>query len=415
MRRLDLMGLAVLSLVLLMAQPPSGWAAPAREAVEVRQVGLSRVGGQTLLTVVLSRPAAPRITPMDRGGQPRLVVEFPQVRARRLPATLAGDEVLVSRALTQVGPGGAGVTITLELVPNQPYTWWRQSRPGSGQATLFVVGLRPAGSTPSPPGARSAPMLPPPPPSPHRAQMAPLPGRSGESEEWEEPDTDPRGSQEWQTPPAPPAHRESPREWARGDFAELRRLAPQGQGVWTYLEKSGWRVAAAKDYDRPGVRASRAFTLTHPSYPEVEVNVVHLPGSAAGTPNITLLDLSFNRLTSAQAAKYREMRTWSFAKIRQQFEDIGDFFDDALKPIRVELRKECQSLAVRYAPLIQEFVRQIVPRDPRAPETVMSHIKAKVSPRFEGVQYTISEEPLLILNLVDFLYLRTYYVGGGGG
>ncbi|MEJ5330329.1 MAG: hypothetical protein WHT07_09260 [Desulfobaccales bacterium] len=409
MRRQWLLGIVAVALAGLLGQPVPGLAAPAREAVEVRQVGLSRVGGQTLLTVVLNRPAAPRITPVDQGGRPRLVVEFPQVRAGRLPATLAGDEVLVSRALTQVGPGGSGVTITLELVPGQPYTWWRQSRPGSGQATLFVVGLRPSGAPASPPAARSAPLVPPPPPAPHRAQMVPLP------EEPEELEEEPARGGQWQAPPPPSAYRESPREWARGDFAELRRLAPQGQAVWQYLEKSGWRVAAAKDYDRPGVRASRAFTLTHPSYPEVEVNVVHLPGSAAGTPNITLLDLSFNRLTSAQAAKYREMRTWSFAKIRQQFDDIGDFFDDALKPIRVELRKECQSLALRYAPLLQEFVRQIVPRDPKAPDTVMTHIKAKVSPRFEGVQYTISEEPLLILNLVDFLYLRTYFVGGGGG
>lgn len=402
-------GLAMLVSVLPWVGSLPGWAAPVREAVEVRQVGLSRVGGQTLLTVVLSRPAAPRITPMDRGGQPRLVVEFPQVRAGRLPATLAGDEVLVSRALTQVGPGGGGVTITLELVPNQPYTWWRQSRPGSGQQALFVVGLRPSGASASPPTARPAPLVPPPPPAPHRGQMVPLP------EEPEELEEEPSAGRQWQAPPPPPAYGVSPREWTRGDFAELRRLAPQGQGVWQYLEKSGWLMAAAKDYDRPGVRSSRAFTLTHPSYPEVEVNVVHLPGSAAGTPNITLLDLSFNRLNSAQAAKYREMRTWSFAKIRQQFEDIGDFFDEALKPLRVELRKECQSLALRYAPLLQDFVRQIMPRDPKAPETVMTHIKAKVSPRFEGVQYTISEEPLLILNLVDFLYLRTYYVGGDGG
>ncbi len=399
------LGLVAVALTGLLGQPVPGQAAPTRQAVEVRQVGLSRVGGQTLLTVVLTRPAAPRITPEDRGGQPRLVVEFPQARARRLPGTLAGDEVLVSRVLTRVGPGGSGVTITLELVPDRPYTWWRQSRPGSGQQALFVVGLRPAGATPAPPTARPAPLVPPPPPAPHRAQMAPLPEEPGELEE------EPPAGREWQAPP-PSAYPGSPRERARGDFAELRRLAPQGQGVWQYLERSGWRVSSVKDYDRPGVRASRAFTLTHPSYPEVEVNVVHLPGTAAGTPNITLLDLSFNRLTSAPAVKYREMRTWSFAKIRQQFEDIGDFFDDALKPLRVDLRKECQSLALRYAPLIQEFVRQVVPRDPRAPETVMNHIKAKVSLRFEGVQYTISEEPLLILNLVDFLYLRTYYVGG---
>jgi hypothetical protein len=40
----------------------------------------------------------------------------------------------------------------------------------------------------------------------------------------------------------------------------------------------------------------------------------------------------------------------------------------------------------------------------------MKHIRDKVSPRFEGVQYTLSEKPLVFLNLVDFLYIKVYYV-----
>jgi hypothetical protein len=43
-------------------------------------------------------------------------------------------------------------------------------------------------------------------------------------------------------------------------------------------------------------------------------------------------------------------------------------------------------------------------------DQVMQHIRAKVSPRFEGVQFTVSENPLTILNLVDFLYLKVYYL-----
>ena len=47
----------------------------------------------------------------------------------------------------------------------------------------------------------------------------------------------------------------------------------------------------------------------------------------------------------------------------------------------------------------------------------MNHVRAKVSPRFEGVQFTVSENPLVILNLVDFLGVKVYYlenpVGGG--
>jgi len=33
-----------------------------------------------------------------------------------------------------------------------------------------------------------------------------------------------------------------------------------------------------------------------------------------------------------------------------------------------------------------------------------------VNPRFEGVQYTISENPLIILNQVDFLYVKVFYL-----
>ncbi len=392
-------GLAVLAVSLVFA--PAAAAAPAsgREAVEVRRVGLSRVGDQTLLTVVLSRPAAARVVPGNVGGKPQLLVEFPQAAGGRLPAVVAGDDQLVSRARTEVGPGNTGVKITLDLFPHRPYTWWRQSRSMSGNQTLFVVGLKGSG-----PAAAAAPKVPPP-PTPSRAQLVPEPSAPGELEEGFPAEPSPR------EPAPPPAYRETPRLAATGTFSELRQLIPQAGPVLQFLEGSGWTISSAKDYDRPGVRFSRAFTLTHRTYPEVEVNIVHLPANTVGTPNINIVDLSFNNLKSASAEKYRQMRTWSFAKIKQNFEDIGDFFDDAMKPLRVELRKESQNLALRYATLIQTFVQRVAPNQPQAPEQVMNHIRAKVSPRFEGVQYTISENPLLILNLVDFLYLRTYFLG----
>ena len=40
----------------------------------------------------------------------------------------------------------------------------------------------------------------------------------------------------------------------------------------------------------------------------------------------------------------------------------------------------------------------------------MSHVREKVNPRFEGVQYTVSENPLIILNQVDFLYVKAYFL-----
>jgi glutaredoxin 3 len=41
----------------------------------------------------------------------------------------------------------------------------------------------------------------------------------------------------------------------------------------------------------------------------------------------------------------------------------------------------------------------------------MKHIREKVSPRFEGVQYTLSEKPLVFLNLVDFFYIKGLLYG----
>lgn len=391
----------IVGLVLGAGSPAPAAPAPAREAVELRRVGVSRVGDQTLLTIVLSRPAAARIVPGNVGGKPQLAVEFPQAAAGRLPAVVAGDDRLVSRARTEVGPGGSGVKITLDLFPNRPYTWWRQSRPMGGNQTLFVVGLKEEGRA----TAAGPPV--PPPPTPSRAQMVPepyVPAEPGEGFQ-EKP-----GSLE---PSPPPTYRETTRPAPTGTFSELRQLIPQADPVLQFLEGSGWTITSAKDYDRPGVRFSRAFTLTNRSYPEMEVNIVHLPANTVGTPNINIVDLSFNNLRGPSAEKYRQMRTWTFGKIKQNFEDIGDFFDDAMKPLRVELRKESQSLALRYSTLIQTFVQRVAPNQPKAPEQVLSHIKAKVSPRFEGVQYTISENPLLILNLVDFLYIRTYFLGSG--
>ena len=115
-----------------------GWGAA---TVEVRRLGLSRVGENTLLTIVLDRAAEPRITAAKTSGKPQLVVEFPQARAGRLPTRLEGDDILVEQVETQSAAGG--VRITLDLFPDQPYSFWRQSRPGIGGQTLFILGLKP--------------------------------------------------------------------------------------------------------------------------------------------------------------------------------------------------------------------------------------------------------------------------------
>jgi hypothetical protein len=74
------------------------------------------------------------------------------------------------------------------------------------------------------------------------------------------------------------------------------------------------------------------------------------------------------------------------------------------------LQEETKTVALRHAPVFQDFLKLASPNDPQIIEKVMKHIQAKVSPRFEGVQYTVSEKPLVFLNLVDFLFVKVYYV-----
>ena len=362
------------------------------EAVEVRQVGISRVGEQTLLTVILNRQAAPLIIQRTHMGIPQMVIDFPQARAGVLPPQQFGDDLLVKRVITQVAPSGRGVQIILEMDPQRPYTWWRRSQPLKGGQIAFMIGVKPEGAP------AQAQALPPPPPEPPTLE-----------ERRPEPAPEPAPEPQWAPPPSGPR--------PAGGFPELRYLMPQATALWQFLEKDGWTIAETKDYDRPGKRFSRGFTLINPRYPEAIINVAHIPANTPGAPDINVVDLDFERLSSQTAREYREMKKWDFSKIKQTHEDIGDFFSDTLKPLRVKLRKECQDLALRWSTLVQEFIRHAAPQQTKAAEEVMGHIKAKVNPRFEGVQFTVSEKPLLILNLVDFLYIRIYYLGNsmGGG
>jgi hypothetical protein len=349
----------------------------AQDGVEVRRVGLSRVGEHTMLTVVLTQPAAPLT-----GAAPQMVIDFPQARAGSLPAEQFGDNFLVKRVQTQVSPTGRGVKIILEMNPERPYAWWRQTQALQGGQTAFIMGFKAEG----PPAM--AQMLPSRQPEPQAAPVEPQPA------------------------PLPEPTRTQPASGPRpvGGYGELRYLMPQAAALWQFLEKDGWAVVEAKDYDRPGKRFSRGFTLTNPRYPAAVVNIAHIPANVPGAPHINIIDLDLERLNSTTAREYRQLKKWDFGKIKKNYEDIGDFFDDAMKPLRVKLRQECQELALGWSAMIQEFVRHAAPQHPQASEEVMNHIKAKVNPRFEGVQFTISEKPLLILNLVDFLYIRAYYL-----
>jgi hypothetical protein len=380
-------GILCLCLGLLGAVVATAWGA----ALEVRRVGLSRVGENTMLTVVLSRAAEPRISTQSEAGKPQLVVEFPQAQAGRLPSVMAGDDLLVDQVVTTSSP--AGVKIVLELFPDQPYSFWRQNRKGAAGQALFLLGLKPQ--------AAAAQTQPEPSPEPQEAQ---------ESQGYREPEPSPP------PPPAPEDYgdKETRGAVATGSFAELQRLIPKARPLLQGLERDGWVVSDSHTYDRPGTRFSRDYTITNRRYPELSVKIVNLPGNTPMVPSINIVTLTTDDLGGETATQYRSLRQWSFSQIRKKYEDIGDFFDDALKPLRVKLRQETKNVALRDVKVFQTFLQRACPKNPQLFQKFLENVNKKVSPRFEGVQYTLSENPLVILNLVDFLYVKVFFLEKAG-
>ena len=405
--------LLILGASLAMGLPLESWAVP---RVEVRNLGLSRLGGRTMLTVILNQAANPQVSPFTGYDRAQLVVEFPAAGAGKLPARLAGDDTLVKNVRTEVSE--AGVKIILEMFPDRPYTLTREIRPLPEGLAMFRLGLE------SGPGAAQAKRPPeaamPEPQEPLVTQApetgapvpetgAPVPEPTAEAgPEAQAPAEAPAAPPPPPEPTAPPSVEVAP----TGTFAELYQLMPQAKGLLEFLRGDGWRVVQAQSYDRPGQRFSRGFHLTNPRYPELRIKIAHLPPNAPAAPYINIIDLSMEDLTGSVPDEYRTLKQWNFSKIKTKFEDIGDFFDEALKPLRVDIRQQCQRLALSHADFITKFLQQAVPQNPKLPEEAMTYIRQKVNPRFEGVQYTLSENPLVILNLVDFLYVRIYYISG---
>ncbi len=385
-------------LMLLFCLSPYAWGAGS--GAEVRRLGLSKVADNTLLTVVLDRAASPRVSSRVVSGKPQLVLDFPGARAGRLPNHLEGDEILVEQVLTETASPGGGVRIILDLFPERPYTYWKQVRAGTGGQSLFILGLKP--DTKARPA--QAGVVPPSEPEP---VVPPPPGEALE------------GRESLPEPPAPRSeeggYQEPKSNAAPGSFSELRQLMPRAAPLLQGLEAEGWAVSESNRYDRPGSRLSRDFILNNSKYPELAVKIAYLPANSPNTPNIEIIMLSTDNFTSEAATQYRGLRQWSFAKIKQKYEDIGDFFDDALKPLRVKLREETKALALRDATVFQNFLKLACANNPQVADQVMNHVRAKVSPRFEGVQFTVSENPLTILNLVDFLSVKVYYLETPGG
>jgi hypothetical protein len=383
-------------LLLLFCLSLPAWGAA---GVEVRRLGLSKVGEDTLLTVILDRAATARVSSREVSGKPQLVVEFPGARAGHLPRHLEGDELLVQQVLTETAAPGGGVRIILDLFPEKPFTYWKMNRPGAGGQTLFILGMKADPKT-RPVQARVVPT----------PEPAPVPAATPRGE-FQERETVPDPS-----PPGEEGGFQEPRgNVAPGSFAELRRLMPKAAQLLQGLESEGWVVSESNRYDRPGKRFSRDFIINNRKYPELVVKIAYLPANVPNTPNIDIIMLSTENVTGETATEYRGLRQWSFAKIKQKYEDIGDFFDDALKPLRVKLRQQTKSVALRDAAVFQNFLKLACPNNPQVADQVMKHVQAKVSPRFEGVQFTVSENPLTILNLVDFLYVKVYYLETPGG
>ncbi len=397
--------LLILGAFIALWSPSECWAYS--QGVEVRNLGLSRLGGRTMLTVILDRAANPTLSPYTGVDRAQVVVDFSQARAGKLPESLAGDDVLVKNVRTEVSD--AGVKIILEMFPERPYIMKREIRPLSGGLAMFRLGLEadPSGAPVKEPPASAIPapqepLAPPEPKSEDLATPQPPATRPEEQTPGEPSPVTPTP----QEPVAPPATMAAP----TGTFAELYQLMPQAKGLLEFLRGEGWTVAQAQSYDRPGKRFSRGFHLTNSRYPELQVKIAHLPPNAPAAPSINIIDLSMENLLGQAPDEYRNLRQWNFSKIKTKYEDIGDFFDEALKPLRVEIRQKCQELALRYSHFIVNFLRQVNPGNPQLADEAITLIRKKVNPRFEGVQYTLSDNPLIILNLVDFLYIRVYYI-----
>jgi len=377
-----------LSLAFL-ACPQAGWTLSSN--LKVTSLGLSRVGDTTYLTVMASRLVDAKVTPQESAGKNQLVVEFPTASSGRLPAHLAGDDILVKEVRTET-TAPQGVRIILEILPERSYSFWRKGKILPNGNYAFVVGLKPELTT-------------------RRQEPTSIP-RTASAPTFR-PNTSPEGhSPASLTPPAPVVT-------ASGPLGELKGLIPKAAPLLQFLETDGWTLDTQEDYDRPGKRFSRGFFLSNPKHPEMIIKIAYLPANTPGAPNISMITLSMEKLPGQAAADYQQLRHWSFAQIKSKYEDIGDFFDDALKPLRVQLRQQCQEVARREEVFLRRFASQAFPDNPQAAERLLRHIQEKINPRFEGVQYTISEDPLGILNLVDFLFVRAYYLdyhpSGGHG
>jgi hypothetical protein len=372
----------------------------------ITQVGLSQAQGTTFLTMILNRAEQPRIQPVADRQSPQLFIDFPKARITDVPLVQAGDQQLVKQVRTASLPGGNGVRIILDLVPDRPYSYWRSSKSGAKGGFQYMVGLKPdspssgayaSGSaadrrTAAVPQEKSEPPVSTSPYSFEGRSSSPASEESTSSGES-------RGtaSSEYQRPTS-------------GEMAEIARLMPAAGPALGFLEQKGWRVQkdSSGRSSRPG---SQKFLLASSQYPNVSVTVEHIPTKASGSPGINVIALSTDKLVDSDADKYRQMMRWDLAAIKSHYEDIGDYYDDGLKPLRLRLRERSKAIVLRDYDFFKQFLEAAVPQKPELPEKLKKHVQEKVNKRLEGAQYTESENPLVIMDMADFYTLRVYFIG----
>jgi hypothetical protein len=195
-----------------------------------------------------------------------------------------------------------------------------------------------------------------------------------------------------------------------GDLADIARLMPAAGSTLGFLEQKGWSVQ--KDTaGRGGNPGSQKFLLSSSRYPNLSITIENIPTRAAGSPGINVISLSTDKLADSDADKYRQMVRWDVAKIKSHYEDIADYYDDGLKPLRLRLRARSKAIVLRDFDFYKQFLEAAVPSQPDLAEKIKKHVQDKTNKRLEGAQYTESENPLVIMDMVDFYTLRVYFLG----
>jgi hypothetical protein len=391
-----LLFIGLLALLIWHAQPGYGQST----GLVINQVGLSQAQGTTYLTVILNTEEQPKITPVADRQNPQLLIDFPRAKVSHVPLVQGGDQQMVKRVRTSAMPGGNGVRIILDLVPGRPYSYWRSNRNTRG-GYQFMVGITPDSRT-STTYAANAPTA----GSSQGTAAGPAPATTYDSERESAASGETGGSSYGESSRyTGSSEYSSP---ASGEMAEIARLMPAAGPVLGFLEKEGF--TAQRDSKGQG-GVGQKFTLASSRYPNLSVKAEQIPTKANGPPNINIITLSTDKLSDSDADKYRQMIHWDMATIKKHYEDIGDYYDDGLKPLRIRLRERSRAVVLRDYEFYQKFLEAAVPQKPGLTEQVKKHIQEKANKRLEGAQYTESDNPLVILDMVDFYKLRVYYIG----